>query len=259
MKVLHISHRVWLALLLAACALPCPAVEKPAPQPKDSAEAEQWLQKELEAEHCKGVQFQLDAGTVTCTLASGPAKIDLYRVTSVGPMVRDPSGEWAVSYSIQGDTKEYKALCTYFARERLERYREALIYLARLAGQNVVRNYQARLDAALEKFKPMAEAWRNLAVKPKMPDDAYAHMVLAENALKDKDLKKTANEYELALRAFPTWPDGQSNAALIEAQLGDYWMAIHRLKEYLLLVPDAPDAQAAKDKIIIWQDKATSP
>jgi hypothetical protein len=31
------------------------------------------------------------------------------------------------------------------------------------------------------------------------------------------------------------------------------------MEEYLVLAPDAPDALAAKDKIIIWQDKIAQP
>jgi hypothetical protein len=30
------------------------------------------------------------------------------------------------------------------------------------------------------------------------------------------------------------------------------------MKEYLVLAPDSPDAQAAKDSIIIWNDKLSA-
>jgi len=45
----------------------------------------------------------------------------------------------------------------------------------------------------------------------------------------------------------------------IGAELKYYRGAVLHMPEYLVLVPDAPDAQAAKDEIIIWKDKTTHP
>ena len=97
--------------------------------------------------------------------------------------------------------------------------------------------------------------WRALPVKPTMPEDARAHRVLAENAVQEKNLSKAIDEYEAALEIFPTWPDGQFNVALICGENGNYDCAVEHMQNYLELVPDAPDAQAAKDKIIIWKEK----
>jgi hypothetical protein len=66
-------------------------------------------------------------------------------------------------------------------------------------------------------------------------------------------------EYNLALQKFPTWPEGQFNLALIGGELKRYRGAVFHMKEYLALVPEAPDAQAARDKMILWQDKTTHP
>jgi hypothetical protein len=35
----------------------------------------------------------------------------------------------------------------------------------------------------------------------------------------------------------------------------DYGNAVLHMQRYLELVPDAPDAQAARDQIVIWQSK----
>jgi hypothetical protein len=111
----------------------------------------------------------------------------------------------------------------------------------------------------VEKFKAEAAAWRALAVKPSMPDHAREHKVLAENAVREKNLTRARDEYEAALQIFPTWPEGQFNLALICGEAVDYGCAVEHMGNYLELVPDAPDAQGARDKLIIWRDKLQHP
>lgn len=108
-------------------------------------------------------------------------------------------------------------------------------------------------------FLQQANAWRALAVKPAMPEDAYVHKVLAENAYKEKNLPKAMAEYRAALNLFPTWPDGQNNLAILCGESGDYECALKHMQNYLMLVPNAPDARAALDHIIIWRDKLGLP
>jgi hypothetical protein len=50
------------------------------------------------------------------------------------------------------------------------------------------------------------------------------------------------------------WPEGHFNAAVIYGELRDE-KAVWHMRDYLELVPNAPDAQAASDQIIIWQDE----
>jgi tetratricopeptide (TPR) repeat protein len=137
---------------------------------------------------------------------------------------------------------------------RSESFLAALTYLAHAAQQE-----QTAKDAAdLEAFKTKAAAWRQLTVKPAMPTEAHEHQVLAEYAYKNKDLPKAIIEYEEALTIFPYWPDGQSNLANLAAEVGTrpgYRIAVDHMQMYLDLVPDAPDAQAAQDSIIIWKSK----
>ncbi len=117
---------------------------------------------------------------------------------------------------------------------------------------------QAR-QAQQNAFLQQANAWRALMVKPAMPEDAYVHKVLAENAYKEKDLPKAMAEYRAALNLFPTWPDGQNNLAVLCGESGDYECALKHMQNYLMLVPNAPDARAAQDHIIIWRDKLGLP
>jgi predicted TPR repeat methyltransferase len=80
--------------------------------------------------------------------------------------------------------------------------------------------------------------------------------VLAENAFKEQDLVGAVEHYEAAVQAYAMWPEGWFNAALLYEALGDYEYAANRMRHYLELAPDAPDARAARDKVIVWDDKA---
>ena len=47
------------------------------------------------------------------------------------------------------------------------------------------------------------------------------------------------------------------NAAIVAGELGQYANAAGYMKNYLELVPDAADAQAARDKMLVWKAKAS--
>jgi hypothetical protein len=105
-------------------------------------------------------------------------------------------------------------------------------------------------------FHKQAAAWRLLTVKPELPDEVKRQRTLAEAYLEDKDIPKAVEHYKAALKAYPTWPQGWFNLAIIDGSLGNYDSAVQEMKFYLELTPDASDAEAAKAKIIIWEDKA---
>ncbi len=52
--------------------------------------------------------------------------------------------------------------------------------------------------------------------------------------------------------------EGQFNLATLCGEAKHYQCAVQHMKEYLELTPDSPDAQAAKDSIIIWKDKLSA-
>jgi len=108
----------------------------------------------------------------------------------------------------------------------------------------------------LAAFEQKTAAWRVLATKPPTSDEVYKNRLLAEDAFKNKDLVGAVNYYEAGVAADPTWYQGWYNAALVYSELKDYWEAADCMKHYVILVPDAPDAQAAKDNIILWEAKA---
>jgi tetratricopeptide (TPR) repeat protein len=135
-----------------------------------------------------------------------------------------------------------------------EKLKAALEFLAADARQQV----KAQLESQFNGFKAQAQSWREASVKPTMPEAAREHQVLAEYAFKERDTDKAIKEYSSALDIFPTWPEGQFNLATLAGEKRFYETAIFHMKEYLELVPESPDAQAAKDSVIVWKDKVNS-
>lgn len=84
---------------------------------------------------------------------------------------------------------------------------------------------------------------------------------LVAKALADANGGRLTNAEELsvALEIYPTWPAEQFDLALVLRELNRFSEAIQHMQNYLELVPNAPDAQAAKDKMIIWKDKIAPP
>jgi len=110
--------------------------------------------------------------------------------------------------------------------------------------------------AALNQFREQAAAWRALATKPPLPDAVRIQRIAAEDAIKNNHPDAAMDYYETGLAQYPTWPEGQFNAALIGAELGDYTDAVEHMQNYLELLPNATDAQSARDKIDLWKLKA---
>ena len=109
--------------------------------------------------------------------------------------------------------------------------------------------------AALAEFKQQTAPWRELATKPAVSEEVYKDRLLAEDALKNRDLRGAAKFYETGIASDPTWAQGWYNAALVYAELNEYSDAADFMKHYVVLMPDAPDVQPAKDNIILWEAK----
>lgn len=124
------------------------------------------------------------------------------------------------------------------------------------AALNRLRAFAGDQGSALRDFPRQAAAWRALPSKPPIPEEVRAQRLLAENAVKQKNLENALDHYETGLELYPTWPQGYFNAALVAAELGFYAEAVEHMRAYLELVPDAADAQSARDQIVIWQDNA---
>lgn len=116
--------------------------------------------------------------------------------------------------------------------------------------------YAAYRNEESAEFIASARAWRESPVKPPLAPEADRESILAENAIKEKDLDSAVEHYERALEIQPMWPAGWFNLALIYSEQNNYAEATDRMKHYLELAPDAPDANDARKQMIIWEDKA---
>ncbi|HUS19082.1 MAG TPA: hypothetical protein VMZ25_05495 [Terriglobales bacterium] len=111
-------------------------------------------------------------------------------------------------------------------------------------------------DKDFADFRQKAVAWRQLKQKPPLAPEADRHRILAEEAIRSTNLDSAAQHYDEALEATPLWPEGWLNAALIYAELQDYASAAEHMRYYLELAPDAPEAKAAREKLVVWEEKA---
>jgi tetratricopeptide (TPR) repeat protein len=224
--------------------------------PRDQAEAIRWAEEALKATgSCDAPR--VDSQYIVCGHSFG---IALARVVSVGTNYDNAGGfphfyvTWQDYAHDQQESVAWARAVISFSNAAIryhERFRMALEFLAANARPEASEN-EAR---EFVQFQAQARAWRDAAVKPPMPEAAHEHQVLAEYAFKEKDTDKAINEYTAALDVYPYWPEGQFNLATLAGEKKLYAVAVFHMKEYLELVPDSPDTQAAKDSVIIWRDK----
>ncbi len=87
----------------------------------------------------------------------------------------------------------------------------------------------------------------------KVSDEARRYfdrgMAAVEMAKTPADYEKAVAEFEKAKALAPDWPDVYYNLGLIQDKAGMYSEAMANLKRYLLLAPDAKDAEAVRTLI----------
>ena len=116
--------------------------------------------------------------------------------------------------------------------------------------------YHPEGEKELAAFSALAKAWRENPAKPPLSAEADSHRILAENALQEKNLDSAIEHYESGIEIQPMWPEGWFNLGMLYAEQNDFVFAADRMRHYLELLPNAPDAQAARTKMIIWNEKA---
>lgn len=110
------------------------------------------------------------------------------------------------------------------------------------------------LDA---EFVEVARKYRASHPKPVIPEEVRRFSVIALNAVRERRFQDAAKAYDEGLKLARWWPEGQFNAALVYGELHDYEEAVDHMKKYVALVPEAPNARAAQDKIYVWESKLT--
>ncbi|NWJ50190.1 MAG: hypothetical protein HXX14_04950 [Bacteroidetes bacterium] len=103
-------------------------------------------------------------------------------------------------------------------------------------------------------FKPLADQYRALAVKPTVSEEQRKYIVQANSFNKERDFLRAIFLYRKAIAVDQiSYPAAYFNLALIAAQVEYYNMAVFYMKRYLLLEPEAKDAREAQDKIYEWE------
>jgi tetratricopeptide (TPR) repeat protein len=128
------------------------------------------------------------------------------------------------------------------ARAAAQASAKAAADLAQATAQYEQRNFEAAL-----------RTYRAAATKPELPEQARRYKVQAEAAIRDKDFNGAATLFRSALMIAPWWPEGHFNLALVLGETGGHAAAVVEMKRYLALVPNAPDARDAQDKIYEWE------
>ena len=112
---------------------------------------------------------------------------------------------------------------------------------------------QRQYDAHMANFATLAAQYRALPVKPAVTEKQYKLFVQAD-AFRRNPGGRAVEYHKKALEINPTsYPEAYSNIALLAAANGVWSVAISNMKKYLMLVPDAPDALIAQDKIYEWE------
>ncbi len=187
-----------------------------------------------------------------------PAKTDLYFIAKNDCQEDDEMGFWGFYVWGYTVTSEYpKAHTTKFRwtveeKASVTRFCDAMRSLEEAACAP-----DAKETVDFDAFQAGAKAWQAMNPKPEMSDDARTFRVMAEDAFKRKEYTTALDNFGFALDRFPMWPEGQYNAALLAAEAEDYELAAKHMRRYLVLSPDATDSAAAKDKLLLWQHKAS--
>lgn len=128
-----------------------------------------------------------------------------------------------------------------------------IVYNAFVPGTPLYRQVTNSKKAEEAAFREAVRRYREMPVKPSLPEEARKFKVQAESAFNRKDFDDAADRYLDALKIAPWWPEGYFNRALILGETGRYRKAVEEMRKYLVIVPDAPDAREAQDKIYEWE------
>jgi hypothetical protein len=176
-----------------------------------------------------------------------------------GWRILDPT---AIYLSFDPEDKNYDKSATniLFDRPRLEwptnsadvkKFLDALEVLKMNAKSDV-----GAEEREMSEFHRKAMQWRALTEKPALSDAVHREEVLSKNSVQsDQNPEAALNHFEKGLAIEPLWPAGQLGAATICGELQRYECAAQHAERYLELLPDGPQSEVLRDKLIIWKDK----
>jgi hypothetical protein len=158
---------------------------------------------------------------------------------------------WKITYTGYQDGHTYFWLWSGWSQGDAQQIADALRVLVLDARRNMDEVFAGKY----QKFLQLCQPWFGSKTPTPFPDEARQHQLLAEDAVSRNDLDKAMDEYDAAIGAAPCWAEGRRQDALLEGQTGWYFVAVQDMKKYLLLVPDAANAQAMRDQIVIWNGR----
>ena len=130
----------------------------------------------------------------------------------------------------------------------MNRWREVCRCLNRLV-------YAAHHQEDFSAFSAAAKAWRENPGKPPLSPEAERLKAATEKALEEQNIDAAVEKYERGVEIQPMWPEGWYSLATLYAPQNNYPGASNCMRHYLELVPDAPDAKEAREKMISWETK----
>jgi hypothetical protein len=160
---------------------------------------------------------------------------------------------WKITYASYQDGHTYYWLWSGWSQADAQGIADALKVLV----LDSRRDLDGLLTGKYQKFLGLCQTWLGKP-QPPLPEEARQHQLLAEDAAGRNDLDKAMDEYDKVIGAAPCWAEARRRDALLEGQTGWYFAAVQDMKKYLLLVPDAPDAQAMRDQITVWNGRMGS-
>ena len=117
-------------------------------------------------------------------------------------------------------------------------------------------NLEEKQNRELALFQPIAARYHELKIKPPVSEEQRKYIVQANSMTKQRQYGQAQAKFLKVIEVDPTsYPAAYSNMALLAAQENQTRTAIFRMKQYLMLVPDAGDARSAQDKIYEWEGR----
>jgi tetratricopeptide (TPR) repeat protein len=120
-------------------------------------------------------------------------------------------------------------------------------------------------DRAVEfNFARIAQRYRESKSKPKLPEQARRLAVQADEAARKGQDQDAILLYRQALDVAPLSPFAHYNLAFLLADEGDFGGAADEMKKYLMLVPNAANAETIRNgptvqqRIWIWEHRSQS-
>lgn len=158
---------------------------------------------------------------------------------------------WKIAYHNFQDGHDYFWLWSGWSQGDAQQIADALRVLVLDARQQV----DGMLATRYQKFLGLCQAYLDSKTAAPVPEEARQHALLSQDAASRNDMDKALDESDKTIDSAPCWAQARYQAALLEAQVGYYPVAVQNMKKYLLLDPGAPNAQAVKDQILIWNGR----